>query len=550
MPNEDLERYRRVAVALTRHGLTQIVDLLGLDSGLVAEVRSRIEPGGTHSFGDDLASTLEELGPTYIKLGQLLSTREDLVPPEVAASLARLQDHTPPAPIAEIRATIVAELGSEPEQLFARFDETPLACASIGQAHVARMKGGDEVVVKVRRPGAVEQVRADLRMMRRIAEEADRSSAKAHQIGLLPFVEQFAQTTLDELDYTLEAANARRFAEIYRGEPRILIPRVHPKFSTAAVLTLDRMRGVRVDDVAELKQRHINRRRLAQLAATTLVDMVLVHRFFHADPHPGNMFVQPDGSIALIDFGMVGRVTEAEAAQLDDLIVAFVSGDAERLTDAVLAIAETTQAPGRPALERELGELLDAVRSQSLAEVELSQVGRRMLTVMRRHHLRLPGTFDLLAKLVFQAEGLGRRLDPEFSMVALFEPYAQQIMQQRLDPRRLARRAAKAGIDAMRLGVEAPVAIRRLLKQLESDGMRVQIPVAELEPLVARAERLGNRVVAGMLAAAVLQGMVPLVQGIPRLRRWTAPMLAIGLVAGGALSGYLAVSSRPRRLDD
>ncbi|WP_051224183.1 ABC1 kinase family protein [Pseudoclavibacter soli] len=388
MPNEDLERYRRVAVALTRHGLTQIVDLLGLDTGLVAEVRSHIEPGGTHSFGVDLASTFEELGPTYIKLGQLLSTREDLVPPEVAAALARLQDHTPPAPIAEIRATIVAELGAEPEQLFAHFDDEPLACASIGQAHTARMKGGDEVVVKVRRPGAVEQVRADLRMMRRIAEEADRSSAKAHQIGLLPFVEQFTQTTLDELDYTLEADNARHFAEIYRDEPRIVIPRVHPKFSTAAVLTLDRMRGVRVDDVAELKRQHINRKRLAQLAATTLVDMVLVHRFFHADPHPGNMFVQHGGSIALIDFGMVGRVTEAEAAQLDDLIVAFVSGDAERLTDAVLAIAETTQAPGRLSLERELGELLDTVRSQSLADVELSKVGRRMLTVMRRHHLR------------------------------------------------------------------------------------------------------------------------------------------------------------------
>jgi ubiquinone biosynthesis protein len=173
-----------------------------------------------------------------------------------------------------------------------------------------------------------------------------------------------------------------------------------------------------------------------------------------------------------------------------------------------------------------------------------------MLALMRRHHLRLPGAFDLLAKLVFQAEGLGRRLDPDFSMIALFQPYAQQILERRLDPRHVARRAARAGADAAWLGVEGPAMLRRLLKQIASDGMRVQVPVTELEPLVGRAERLGNRMVAGMLAAAVLQGMVPLVQGMPRLRRWTAPMLALGVVAGGALSGYLAVSSRPRRLED
>jgi ubiquinone biosynthesis protein len=550
MPNEDLDRYRRVAVALTRHGLTRIADLLGLDSGLLAEVRAKVQPGGVHSLGEDLASTLEELGPTYIKLGQLLSTREDLVPPEVAAALARLQDHTPPAPYEEIRRTIVAELGRPPEELFARFDEQPLACASIGQAHAARMKGGDEVVVKVRRPGAVAQVKADLRLMRHLVEEADRSSAKAHQLGLLPFVEQFSATTLDELDYRKEAANARRFADMYRDEPRIHIPRVHPRFSTGAVLTLDRVRGLRVDDIEGLDRHRVDRRRLARLAATTLVEMVVVHRFFHADPHPGNLFVQDDGSITLIDFGMVGRVTEGMAEQLDDLILAFVAGDAERLTDAVLEVAESSQSPDRQSLERSLGDLLDTVRSSSLARVEVSRVGRRMLALMRRHHLRLPGAFDLLAKLVFQAEGLGRRLDPDFSMIALFQPYAQQILERRLDPRHVARRAARAGADAAWLGVEGPAMLRRLLKQIASDGMRVQVPVTELEPLVGRAERLGNRMVAGMLAAAVLQGMVPLVQGMPRLRRWTAPMLALGVVAGGALSGYLAVSSRPRRLED
>ncbi len=543
-------RYLEIGSALRRHGLGFVVGLLGLDrmvkggGGAAADaVRRANSESPAH-----LRAALEELGPTFIKLGQLLSTRSDLLPPAFVAELAKLQDAAPPVPVEVIRAVVRSELGAEPEEVFAAFDDRPLASASIGQAHAATLADGTPVVVKVRRPGAVSQVQVDLEILQNMATRATRAWEFARDFDAVGLVDEFAETIRAELDYLEEGRNAERFARDFDDDASVVIPRVYWEHTTSRVLTLERMGGMNVADASALDESGVDRDLVARRGADIVLKMIFEDRFFHADLHPGNLFIHGDGTIALIDFGMVGVIDEELRGHLSRLFIAMVRGDAELLTSALVEVSVTSGSVDRLTLRDDLRPFVRRYRLQSVRQTPFARMMAELFAILRSNRVRLPREMILLFKALLLIEALATELDPDFRLGDALEPYAERLAWERLRASVIARRLARSSIDMGELALDLPGIVRRLVDAADTTGIQVHLRAAELEPLVGRAERIGNRLVAGMVGAALISGIGGLVASERRWRSWEGTMVGAGLGAIGALGAYLTWTARRRRL--
>lgn len=541
-------RYRQIGAVLRRHGLGVVAGLLGL-GGLVPFHRGafghalQVEP---YTNPEHVRVALEELGPTFVKLGQILSTRHDLLPDPWIAEFTKLQDAAAPAPWEQIREVLREELGAEPDEVFARFDPVPLAAASIGQAYTATLDNGTEVVVKVRRPGVVAQVHEDLDILRNLADRAHRRWDAVRQYDLPGLVEEFSRTLRAELDYLQEARNAERFALDFADSALVRIPRVLWETTTSRVLTLERMTGLRIDDTDGLDAAGIDRPALARLGADLVLRMVFEHRFFHADPHPGNMFVQPDGSLALIDFGMVGELSEQTTDHLANMMLAFARDDPDALTSSLVGLAGANEVIDRAGLRQALTVFVARYRGRSLSEMTLTGMLRQLLEILQQHRLHLPQETALLFKVLMMTEGTAAQLDPDFQMLDTLQPYAEHLTRAQLSLPALARKWARTGADTSALLAELPTTLRRLRHLIEDGGFEVHLRAAELEPLVGRAERIGNRVIAGLIVAALINGIGTLVGGNTKWRPREGVLLGAGASMITALGGYLLWTLRRR----
>ena len=419
--------------------------------------------------------------------------------------LTKLQDAAPPVPADAVRAIVAEELEHPPEEVFASFDPEPLAAASIGQAHAGILHDGSEVVVKVRRPGVVEQVEQDLEIVRNLAARAARHWELAREYDVVGLAEEFAQTLQGELDYLSEGRNADRFATNFAGDPDVHIPRLDWELTTSRLITLERIRGLKVSDLAALDAAGVDRHALAKRATAVTAKMIFDDGFFHGDPHPGNLFVEEGGRIGLIDFGMVGTVDEQLRESLGDVVVAFTRHDADRLTDAVLDVVVARGGVDRAALRNDVAALLHRYGDMTLGDISIARVVDDVLAVMRQHRLRLPRDLSLLLRVLVMAEGIGADLDPSFRLQEALAPYAERLMERRLAPEEVSRRLTEAAGATAQLGVEAPDQVRRLLRAAEAGDLGVRLRADDLEPLLARAERVGNRIVAAILLSSVLQ---------------------------------------------
>ena len=540
-------RYREIAETLSRHGLGYLVGVAGLERqvpfhrGLLGHER-RDEP---YTRPEHVRLALEELGATFVKLGQILSTRSDLVGPEFQVELAKLQDAAPPVPGEAILALVADELGQSVEVAFASFDVAPLAAASIGQAHAATLHDGTEVVVKVRRPGVVAQIAIDLEILRNLASHASRHWEVADDYDIVGLVDEFAQTLQAELDYLREGHDAERFAINFADNRDVHIPRVFWQTTTSRMLTLERVHGIKVDDTPALDGAGIDRRALAELATRVSAQMVFEDGFFHADPHPGNFFVEPGGRLGIIDFGMVGELDERLRERLGTLLFALSRKDPDRITSAVLALSTSRRRVDRAGLSADLARMVTTYDGQAVGEIAIGALIEQVLGIVRHHHLQLPRQMVLLLKMTMMNEGLAATLDPEFQLGAVLAPYAQRLVARQLSPAAFIRRLGHAGIDVAQLGAELPEQLRRLLAVLDQGGPEVHLRADELEPLMARAERLGNRLIAGIIAAAIIDGLAEMTTvDAERWRSLQRPVLTAAAGAASTLGGYLAWTAR------
>ena len=550
-----IARYRQIAEVLTRHGLSFLVGVTGLARWIpfrhgAAGHERRIE---RHSTPEHLRRALEELGPTFIKLGQLLSTRSDIVPASYLQELARLQDAAPAIPPPTVLTLIEQELGAPPDTIFARFEGVPLACASIGQAHLATLQDGTEVVVKVRRPDVHAMIETDLDILQNLATQASRRWSAAANYNLPGLVAEFSVSLRRELDYMTEGRNAERFANNFGESPDVHIPRVYWDTTTSRVLTLERITGIKVDDTDALVKARVNRRSLATKAARVAVRMVFEHGFFHADPHPGNLFIERGGRIGLIDFGMVGEIDDGLRHQLAALLAALTGHDVERLAKALLDLSVVKRPIDRDQFRTDLLLFMSLYRGRRLGEVNVAKLASQLLALLRKHRLQLPQQVASLLRFFLMVEGMGVRLDPEFNLGEFLGPYARQLVLDRFTPEALLRQLMTSGQDAAAIAVDLPDKVRRVFDLLDAPGVAVRLEADEFEPYVSRLERVGDRMVAGIVAAAFIRGIAELAAADKeRWGRWGGPLMGVGLGMSGALGTYLGwtarrMKRRPRR---
>jgi ubiquinone biosynthesis protein len=482
-PESKGARYRQVVATLARHGIGTV--LTGDDSARARHARA----------------ACEDLGTAFIKLGQLLSTRGDLLPEPYREELRKLQDSVPPVSPREIEDVIREEFGAPADQLFAFFDREPSASASIGQVHAARLADGREVMVKVRKPGVERLVEMDLQI---IADEADAWTERfpalaAYDIPAL--VREFADTLRNELDYTKEARNVRFFRDTFENRRGFALPDVIEEYSSERVLTLTRAGGVRPDETKLPKRKRISTaRRLSQF----VLEPALAEGVFYADPHGGNFLIQDDGTIAVVDFGMVGRLTPDARRRVADIFIAIDRRDAERLADRIVEIAAPAHPIDRAAIVTEIDRMLERYVGESLEKIRFGEAIGELLELIRRHRMRLPGNYALLFKALVMTEGLLQTLDPDTNLGNLLEPLTDKLVYGQMAGDKWFDRARDAAADAAQLSMDLPRRVDRVLGQVERGNVRVWTRVEDLDATITRFERIVERANATMLAAACI----------------------------------------------
>ncbi len=541
-------RLRQIVSTMARHGFGFFVVQLGLQQlipfqrGWLGHPRRR-QP---YTRPEHLLLAIEELGTTFIKLGQVLSTRPDVVPADYVAVLSRLQDAAPPIPYEVVAGVVTEELGAPPEQVFAAFERAPAASASIGQVHHAVLPYGTAVVVKVQRPGLEALVERDLEILGDLAQLAAQRLPEEQRPDLLGLVEEFGQTLRQELDYTQEGRNADRFRELFAGEPSLYVPAVYWDYTRPRVLTMERIEGTKISDVGALDAAGIDRRVVAERAVAIMLQEVFVHGFFHADPHPGNFFVLPDQSIGLMDFGMVGRLDETTKTALLRIGLAVTRQDPDRLVDALLAAGLAGSDVSREALRRDLRRLIARYHGRPIREIAAREFVHEVLAVARRHRIQLPAELAQLAKVVAMSEGLGAQLDPEFRLFEFAAPYFQRFWLQGRSPLALSRKIAADALDLVDLSVGLPRRLERMLTRLEHGGLQTSTHLTGLEPVMRQFTRVANRLSVSILTAAMLiaLGLVMQLYHPPFWERAAGTLFFFGVLATGALGAWVLWSLR------
>lgn len=490
---------------MVRQGLTPLAGALGLERVVSVErVLLRHGAGAQIRPAERLRVALEELGATFIKLGQLLSTRADLLPAEYADELARLQDAAPPVPFEAIRDAVDGELDGGIDGSYESFEARPLAAGSVGQAHAAVLHDGTQVVVKVRRPGVVEQVEQDLEILHNLAARAKRRWPAAETYDVMGLAKEFAAGLRSQLDYLEEACNAERFARNLSAVPDVRVPRIFWELTTSRVITMERLGGMKVTDLPALDAAGVDRHALADRAARLVGRMVFKDGLFHGDPHPGNFFIEGTGRIGIIDFGIVGTLDEGLRQRLRTLLVALERGEPDRVASALIALHVSSGTVDREGLREDLRPLLARYARRSISTIDMRRAVSDLLDVVRAHRLHVPRDLALLLGTLGVEEGIVEKLDPGFSFFEALGPYVRADVLSQLAPSSLVRRFERIGLDAFEFAEEAPGQLRRALDALAGGGFEMHLRADELEQLMSRAERLGNRIARSILAAAAL----------------------------------------------
>lgn len=502
-PLREIARARQVAQILVRYGLGWLADAAGLGS-FVRRARRRADH--TLTTPQRMRMALEALGPTFIKLGQMLSTRPDLLPPEYIDEFQKLLDAAPAIPSQVIIARIEAELESPLSELYAWFDPEPLAAASIGQVHRARLLDGTPVVVKVRRPGVARLVNDDLDLLARQARVLERGSSLARDYRVSELVAEFAYGLRQELDYLNEGRNADRFRKTLADDPRVKVPLIFWELSTSRVLTMEEIEGIKFSDIEALRAAGYDLVRIAREGTEIYLRQIFENGFFHADPHPGNLFMTRQDQYAFVDFGLVGTLTPTAKNDLVDLFLALIDGDPTVVTQSVLDMGAAPDTVDRRRLDRDAARLLTRYYDTPLEQVKLSELLNEVFALAFRHRLRLPAELVTLARTLILLEGLAVSLDPNFVLVEAARPFARRLVAQRLAPRALVREGLRTAHDLSGVLRSLPRRVGIILDRLERGELQVEIRQQSLDRLAESSDRLINRVVVALVLSALILG--------------------------------------------
>ena len=543
-----LKRYRDVAKVLAHHGFGFFVEDIGLIHMLSLPKRllSEWEEIDPLSVGVRLRQVLEELGPTYVKIGQIASTRADIFPEEIIAELEKLQDNVPPFPFAEVREIIEDELGSPLGEVFSEFEETALAAASIGQVHQARLCSGERVAVKVQRPRIKALVETDLEILLDLATLAERHVEQMERLQLRDVVEEFAKALRNELDYTIEARNAEKIAKQFRDDPNIHIPEIFWDYSTPKVLTMEYVEGQKLNRVAELAGQPFDRKELAERLVRALFHQVLREGFFHGDLHPGNILLSSDGVITLIDFGMVGRLSQEMKCNFASMVIAMMRQNTESMMQAVLKIGIIPDDVNLSLLTKDVDELREKYMDVPMSRISLGGAIADLLEVAYRHQIRIPADFTLLARSLLLLEGTVEKLDPELSIMDMAKPLGLRLLKERYHPKNMAEHLWHNLSDYSELLVNLPKQTKALMQDILRGKIHLNLSVPELDIFMRKLDRISNQlsfsIVLLSLSIVMMGLIIASALGRQPIMLWKLPAIEVGSGAAALMLLWLFIS--------
>jgi ubiquinone biosynthesis protein len=542
-----LNRYRQILTVLLKHGFGDLLESLKIDQylevGLQLLARKRPVREERLTRPQRVRLVMEELGPTYVKLGQMLSTRPDLIPLEFIEELSKLQDHVPPFPFSEVEALVLSELGGPIEEFFAHIAPEPAAAASIGQVHRARLKDGEEAAVKFRRPAIRSLIEVDLEIMLHLATLAERHVEELALHRPVKIVEEFARVLEKEIDFGIEATNMERIAQEFLDDPTVYIPAVHRDLSTTRILTTEYIDGIKISNTQQLDAGGYDRRLICDRGADLVLRQVFQHGFFHADPHPGNIFVLPGNVICLVDFGMVGVVDRQTREIFVELVDSVVRRNESRAAQVLLKLTSWDIPPEMHELERELADFMGRHLYRPLGEIEIGRLLNELMDLATRFRLRLPPDIFLMLKAISTVEGVGRMLDPGFDMIAKATPFIEQVMLERFRPQRITEDLGELTFRLLHFLQQFPKDLLDLAGLLRQQKLSLQIEDRGLNKTLATHDRISNRISFSIVIAALIVGSALIViSRTPPLFYGISLIGIIGFVAAALMGVWLLIA--------
>ncbi len=502
-------RYGEIVSALVKYGFGDLLSRLNIERYLSAGKRVlRMKQGvrvEEFSKWDRIRMVFEELGPTFIKLGQFASNRPDILPPELVEALEKLQDAVPPFSEKEALKIIESELGKPVWVLFKEFSEKPFASASMAQVHRAVLKDGTEVAVKVQRPRIYDNITIDLEIMYHIASLIEKHYQNLEALNPIQLVEEFSNAVSKELDFTIEANHIDHFSHNFKDDPYIGIPKVYHEFTRKKVITTEFIHGIKITNVNALVDAGMDPKEIAARGASIVLKQIFTHGFFHADPHPGNILVTPGNVICFLDLGMTGILTPTSRERLSTIIIGIANRDPQKIVKALYDMSEQ-QLEKKEELEYEVAEMIQEYASRSLSAINIGDVLNKLSSLLTAHKLKVIPGFYLLVKAMVTMEGIGYKLDPDFNMMKHLEPFAECLIREQFGALHLAREGIDSLQDLFFLLRDFPSESRELLQLIKSGRLKFGFEHRGLDPMLRKFDQLVNRMVFGLVLAALVIG--------------------------------------------
>jgi ubiquinone biosynthesis protein len=543
-----IRRYRHILGILIKYGFGHFVEQLNIDYYL--ELGRKIVTFGTATKDIErltqpqrLRLALEELGPTFIKFGQLLSTRPDIVPKEYSLELQKLQDKVPSVGTEAIREQIEKEIGTTIEEAFARFDNEPMAAASIAQVHRGQLKSGEEVVFKVRRPGVQKVIETDLDILMGLAYLIENHIPAGELYDPTGLVKEFRRTVYREMDFAREGYTMDRFAANFDGDPTIYVPRVFWDFTCETVLTMEYVSGTKISHFELLQNQGLSLTEIAAKGANAFLKQVFDYGLFHGDPHPGNLMVLENGTICMLDYGMVGRLSEELKIQLTELLLALLQRDVDRIISQLLYAGELLDESNLKSLKRDLSEFIDDYYDILLQNIKVGKLLIDFIDILTEYRIKFPPDLLLLARALIAMEGLGRQLDPHFNMIDSIRPFAEKIIRDRVTPSHISREITQALHSYGALAKNLPRDIKEFINRVNRNKFKIDLEHRGLDKLVSDLDKSSNRLSFSMLIAALIIGSSLIMQTSKGPLLFGFPVLGfLGYSAAALLGLWLAIA--------
>jgi ubiquinone biosynthesis protein len=542
-----LARYRQILTVFFKYGFGDLIELLKIEQyieiGLQLISKNRRNRLEKLSRAQRVRMACEELGPTYIKFGQILSTRPDLVPVDFIKELSKLQDNVPSSPFSEVSRIIESELGAPPEAIFDYFEKTPIASASIGQVYRATLKDGEAVAVKVQRPGIRKIIEVDLEIMLHLATLMERHVEEMSLHQPVKIVEEFARTLEKEIDYTIEATNMERIAHNFLNDLTIYVPKVFRDTTTESVLTTEFVEGIKVSEIDRLEKAGLDRKLITVRGADIVLKQIIKHGFFHADPHPGNIFVLPNNVICLLDFGMTGSVDRRTREDFIDLAESVVNRNESRATQVLLKLTYRDEDPDIRLLEKDVADFMGRHLHKSLKDIKIGKLLNNLLELAFQHRLRIPPDIFLMLKAFSTIEGVGLMLDPGFDMIQQAVPFIKEVKLARMSPQRITGDIFRLAIELFQFVENFPKDILSITRLIKQQKLSLNLEYKGLDKMLSTYDQISNRISFSIIIAALIIGSALVIMSkVPPLFYDISLIGIIGFLAAAIMGIWLLVA--------